>query len=195
MKKFSRVLGVAALLVMATAGPAMAARPPDHLLPIKGSVLALDNGQIFPTPDQPLDCPDWAEWQFFSRGVGQVSHLGRAELDVVQCSMVVAPPGTIRSEGTTTLTAANGDMLILAHELDVETQYTNFPVPDGWEGEGTWTVVGGTGRFALASGSGTVTAVGDIPTDDTPWQDLPAGSTSWTFNGMIEYDASNRAVR
>lgn len=194
MNKLSRIIGVATLVLMATAGPVLAARhQPDHMVPFKGSVLALENGQIFPTPEAPLDCPAGAEWLFFSRGTGQMSHLGRSDLDLTQCSRYLEPPFVGQSEGTTTFTAANGDMLVLAHDLTFEVAFSEFPVPDGFEGSGTWTVVGGSGRFANATGSGTITVLGDVPTDDTPMYDLPAGATSWTFTGMIAFDASNRS--
>ncbi len=196
MKRFSRIISMATLALMATAGPALATRgQPDHTVPFKGSVLALDNGQIFPTAEEPLDCPEGAEWQFFSRGTGQMSHLGRSDFDLIQCSRYVDPPVTGLSEGTTTFTAANGDMLVLAHELTFDVYYSVVPVPDGFEGTGTWSVLEGSGRFSDATGSGTITVLGDVPTDDTPMFDLPPGGTMWSFTGMIAYDASNRSNR
>lgn len=195
MRRLSAIIGVATLMLVASAGPAVAGHPPDHAVPIKGSVLAVDNGQVFPTPEEPLDCPAWAEWQFFSRGSGQLSHLGSTDLDLVQCSRYVEPPFVGTSEGTTTFTAANGDLLMLEHRLDFVVYYTVFPVPDGFDGDGTWSVVDGTGRFAGATGGGTLTVLGDVPTDDTPMFDLPPGGTLWTFAGEITYDASARADR
>lgn len=189
MKRLSRIIGVATLMLMATAGPAMASRgQPDHAVPIKGSVLALDNGQA-----GPVDCPEWADWRFDSSGTGQLSHLGRVDLDLTQCSRYVNPPFFGESVGATTFTAANGDMLVLAHELEFDVYLNDIPAPDGFAGEGTWTVVDGSGRFANATGSGSITTLGDVPTDDTPMFDLPAGATLWTFTGEIVYDASNRS--
>lgn len=196
MKRLSRIVTVATLALMAAVSPALASRgQPDHTVPLKGRVLALDNGQIFPTPEAPLDCPEGAEWQFFSRGTGQLSHLGRSDLDLIQCSRFVNPPFDGQSEGTTTFTSANGDTLVLAHDLTFDIHHSVFPVPDGFSGSGTWTVLDGSGRFTDATGSGTITVLGDIPTDDTPMFDLPAGGTLWTFTGVIAYDASNRSNR
>lgn len=196
MKQLSRIVAVTTLGLLAIASPASATRgQPDRAVPFSGSVLALDSGQIFPTPEEPLDCPEGAEWQFFSRGTGQVSHLGRSDLDLIQCSRYVEPPFVGQSEGTTTFTAANGDVLVLAHELTFDVHYTVFPVPDGFDGAGTWTVLDGTGRFDGATGSGTMTVLGDVPTDDTPMFDLPPGGTFWTFTGAIAYDASGRSGR
>ncbi len=109
---------------------------------------------------------------------GQLSHLGRSNLDLIQCSRYVEFPVAGESKGTTTFTAANGDMLVLAHDLTFDVFISvvlpdGTPVPDGFEGIGTWTVLEGSGRFANATGSGTITVVGDIPTDDTPMFDLP----------------------
>ena len=69
-------------------------------------------------------------------GTGNASHLGKI--------------GYSTSAGlltfTETLTAANGDILTL---LDQTT------IISGSEATGQWTVVGGTGRFSGATGSGT----------------------------------------
>ncbi|MDJ0770424.1 MAG: hypothetical protein QNJ12_16635 [Ilumatobacter sp.] len=198
MKRLSRIIGATALVMMATAGPAMAAgNQPLRTLHIDESVLALDNGRIFPTPEEPLDCPAWAEWVFFSNGTGQMHHLGHFEMALTQCSHFPMGPPVGYSEGTTTFTAANGDMLVLAHILPWEIIFSDLIEDewDGFEGEGTWVVDHGTGRFANASGEGTILMQGDIPSDDTPLFDLPPGSTLWTFTGDVEYRPSDRSTK
>lgn len=59
---------------------------------------------------------------------------------------------TLQATGTYTLTAANGDTVVLGVEVD----YVIFP--EGVEFSGEYTVVGGTGRFAGATGGGTLNA-------------------------------------
>lgn len=198
MKKLSSIIAVATLALMTIASPALASRGhSDHTVPFKGSVLALDNGQIFPPFGEP-GCPEWAEWQFFSRGTGQVSHLGRSDLDLIQCSRFVDEAGDYGySEGTASFTAANGDMLVLTYDLEWKSYYNDSGVPDGFDGAGTWSVLedDGSGRFADATGSGMIEVAGDIPFDDTPMFGLPPGGTLWTFKGMIAYDASSRSHR
>jgi hypothetical protein len=82
-----------------------------------------------------------------------------------------------------TLTAANGDRLVLA-------DHGTFEIVMGASGplsliQLDWAVIGGTGRFAHAAGSGTANPVGN----------LVANYTSATFDGVIEYDASDRSGR
>lgn len=194
MKRLSHIIGVAALVLMATGSPAMATHgQPDRMVPIKGSVLALDNGQVFGTPEQ-LGCPDWAEWRFNSSGTGRMSHLGRAELFLTHCSRYLVAPVLGEGIGTTTFTAANGDTFVLGHTVTFEVYFNEIPAPDGFAGSGSWSVVDGSGRFANATGSGRMTVLGDVPTDDTPMFDLPPGGTLWTFTGEVAYDASNQSL-
>ena len=74
---------------------------------------------------------------------------------------------------TETLTAANGDTLtILCNQVIEETG-----VPGVLHGTDTWTVVGGTGRFSNATGSGT----GETSVD------LNAGTFTKQMNGVITF--------
>jgi hypothetical protein len=57
-----------------------------------------------------------------------------------------------------TLTAANGDTLVLTGDHD-EACPTG---PNAVHGTGDWTVTGGTGRFAGATGQGTFDGVADF---------------------------------
>ena len=81
-----------------------------------------------------------------------------APLDFVpvpECPLGVGIPHTHME----TLTAANGDQLILEMiDLACPIDQT-FMV---FRGTGNWTVVDGTGRFADASGSGTVVGRGNF---------------------------------
>jgi hypothetical protein len=87
---------------------------------------------------------------FVLSGVGAASALGVVSYrgDVVVTSAPGAVPLT--DTLTETLTAANGDALVIRCE-QVATRVGTSGV---LQGSDHWTVVGGTGRFAHASGSG-----------------------------------------
>jgi len=86
-------------------------------------------------------------------GTGTASHLGRSTN--VNNITVLGPdtscPGGFANKNVETLTAANGDMLMLTgpHDVGCPTR------PGVVHGTGDWTVTGGTGRFAGATGQGT----------------------------------------
>jgi hypothetical protein len=146
-------------------------------VPIHGSVASLDG---MAPPDS---CPAGAGWRYVSTGSGAFSHLGTVKFEISHCSWLDSPTIGHFGPGTVTLTAANGDRLVL------EDQGT-FEIVLGASGplsliQLEWTVIGGTGRFAHAVGSGTADPVGD----------LLAGTTSGSFEGVIDYDASDRAGR
>lgn len=95
-------------------------------------------------------------------GSGQATHLGNStEVAAVVSEITIMLPGGCNPESrTTTLTAANGDTLMLA------ATGTNCPtsVPTMKTAFDNFTVTGGTGRFAGASGSGTISATIDLAT-------------------------------
>ena len=72
-----------------------------------------------------------------------------------------------KAVGSATITAANGDLIYI-----VSTQ-TEEP---GTPAVGPYTIVGGTGRFASASGTGTTVA-----------KDNPDGTVTSTFDGTISF--------
>lgn len=79
------------------------------------------------------------------------------------------------ADGPSTLTAANGDTLTLSNTGTVcEVGATGANVPHTFNGR--FTITGGTGRFAEASGSGTETAGDD-----------GAGNSTYTLSGSITY--------
>lgn len=191
MKRLSRVIGVATLALMATAGPAMATRgQPDRTVPINGTV----SGEHWIVPQAedcvvPDDAVDW--WRFSSTGSGQMSHLGSVDYFLTQCTYVVPPVGPI-SGGTVTFTAANDDTLVVAQSLQSQI-IGEFPFPDAFTVEGSWEVSRGTGRFANATGSGTLDGIGDIPNGVPYFDDLPDGLAQFNFHGEIAYAASDRS--
>ena len=94
----------------------------------------------------------------------------QSEETVNQCSN----PGGADVLGQFTLTAAHGDMVFgqyetLAHLDSGTSQVTAF---------GQWEIVGGTGRFAGASGSGAIGAQGSL---------LPPFEVAGGMAGVIAY--------
>ncbi len=184
MVRIFRVFVVMAVLVMAFATPAVAGRE----VPIKGTVMGQHGPPDFSAPD----CPEWAVWRFSSEGVGRMSHLGRVRYSLTQCT-APGPEGGA-SEGTITLTAANGDKLFLEHTMLSQIIGDFDPDPDGFTLVGAWEAAGGTGRFAKAKGSGTMRGVGDI-LDGVAIFDIPDGLAEFTFDGKIAYKRSKRPGR
>ena len=106
-------------------------------------------------------------------GTCQLSHLGRVSLRGVQDINFAA--GT--QSGERTFTAANGDELHAVHSG------TSGPGEPGQvRFSATLTFVGGTGRFAKATGEVRATGTANLVTH----------SASATFDGWIAYDASDR---
>ena len=85
-------------------------------------------------------------------GTGIASHLGRSTNENhITVSGPASCPGGFANKNVETLTAANGDKLMLTGPHDV-----GCPIRPGVvHGTGDWTVTGGTGRFAGATGQGT----------------------------------------
>lgn len=79
--------------------------------------------------------------------------------------------------GGWTLTAANGDHLYVSHQGSFQVMGDVVPIT------GTWTVTGGDGRFAGASGHGEIRGESD----------LVAGTTAMEMVGVILYEASARS--
>lgn len=183
MIRIVRIFIVMTVLVTAFATPAAAGRE----VPIRGTVL----GQHGPPDFADEDCiAAGYAWRFPSQGEGRISHLGRVDYELTQCTV----PGSegFESVGTVTLTAANGDMLYLAHTMLSQLVGDFDPDPDGFVLEGTWEAVGGTGRFLHATGHGTLDGFGDIPDGEANF-DIPDGLAQFNFMGKIAYDASDRS--
>ena len=93
--------------------------------------------------------------------------------------------GGIGNGGSTQLTAANGDILY--------TEFSQSVCQSGstqtYEGTGTYTIDGGTGRFENATGSGTETAEAVFP-DGSPF-----GEGTWKFaeNGTISLNPAGKS--
>jgi hypothetical protein len=176
-----RVVLGALLLVLSSASAATATHGhPDRMVPIKGTVVSLLEG-----PDESAPgCPEgtaWT-WRYNSEGAGQLSHLGRVTYEFSHCTNV---PGDAIEEGMMTVTAANGDELVMAYAGGGFVFATDGPYVT-WMID--WTIVEGTGRFEGATGSGEGHAVTYFPPFPDPYTELD-------LFGMIAYDASDRSAK
>jgi hypothetical protein len=125
--------------------------------PFKGSVNAVETGTImFPT-------------RFLDReGTGTATYLGRYTEHV---TMEINIP-TMSSTGTATFTAANGDTLLATVAGQAtRTSPTTLSIVE------VYTITGGTGRFAEATGSFTLQSTVDQTT----------GVSSGAFSGTIDH--------
>jgi hypothetical protein len=107
-------------------------------------------------------------------GAGNASHLGTI---TTVGGAAVSGPSTACDNGlaninTETMTAGNGDQLSIA---SVDVGCPTGPLQ--FHGIGNWTVTGGTGRFAGATGSGTFDG----------HSDFNAGTFEITLTGDISY--------
>ncbi len=107
-------------------------------------------------------------------GVCQISHLGRATVHIEQDGDFLA--GTL--VGDETITAANGDQLFIRHSGPAGADQLG----NVWY-NGPIEILGGTGRFAEATGTGTYSGAASTA-GNTGYYDLEA---------MIRYAAAQRA--
>lgn len=161
-------VALAATLLLSVAGPAAAADPARPFL-----------GYTAPGTEAsgpPVDCPAGAVIRYTAEATGYFAHLGRVDFSITHCTSVdfATGAGTV-TDGTITFVAANGDILRMSHHGTF--QLAPWPNPTTNDIHMDWTVTGGTGRFAGATGSGEASAVGD----------LVAGSTTSVFAGTIAY--------
>lgn len=190
MVRVFRIFVVMTLLLVAFATPATAARE----VPIKGTVMGTHERVMFDPACAPAEPgPDDVWWSFHSPalsetapGIGIMSHLGRVEYELTQCTMPVGE--ALVSEGTVKFIAANGDELHITHTM---TSFLAFDPdilgpPVGFVMEGEWTADGGTGRFTNSMGGGTLSGLGDIE-DGMDSLGLPDGLLQVDFKGKIAY--------
>ena len=113
-------------------------------------------------------------------GICQLAGLGRVTL-LAEQELVPGPTG-IAISNTAAYTAANGDVLRTTN-VGMGTPATDFP---GVLLSSTETAVGGTGRFAEATGSATILGSAVLAG--------PAANTGeFTVSGTLRYAASDRA--
>ena len=107
-------------------------------------------------------------------GTCQLSHLGMTKYEgVLELDLVART-----QHGERTLTAANGD------EVHLTTVGTSAPSGPGLVSfTATFTIVGGTGRFANATGQGVAEGTANLITS----------KSSVALDGWVAYDAANRS--
>jgi hypothetical protein len=157
MKKLSVPMIVALLLAILVVGTALAAASARKPLPLKGSIEALETYQasgptVFVT----------------ATGSGKATHLGRY---TVSYEVEVDLPTGTGTSLSAQYVAANGDSLF----AEGSGQATPTDDPSVFMVVEIYTITGGTGRFAGATGSFT----------ETRQVNLATGVTSGTIDGNI----------
>ncbi len=160
MKKMLKSIPMALLLLMVMAGIGYAApAAAEKQLPFKGTMQAVETYQLaFPTLF--VD----------ASGSGNATHLGRFTVSY-QIVVQLFPDGTGIGSESARFVAANGDSLFAKGSglgIPTETPNVNRIVE-------RYTITGGTGRFAGASGSFTLKRLVNLVT----------GVTSGAFDGNI----------
>lgn len=151
------------------AAPVAATSPIKH---ISGSFTTVDRFDL----THP-NCPSDSFLRADVAGLGQFQHLGRTEIHFTHCSWLNLATGAGWTDvGDMTLTAANGDKLFLHYQATFQMD----PWPDfvsSTVGTLPWTVVGGTGRFGRATGSGAGHGFGI----------MASGGSTYCLSGTISY--------
>lgn len=158
MKKLILATTIAPLLVIALAGTTLAApkRSEKKELPFKGTMQSVETYVVTP----PI-------MSVTANGSGNATHLGQYAISYA----VEVNLETLSGEGSAQIVAANGDILY----ANLSGQATATETTDVFNVVEEFTITGGTGRFANASGSFTLTRVVNITT----------GVTSGTMSGTI----------
>ena len=181
MAKLLRVILVALLALVVGGSVAWAGPGPVKPVPIKGALTGTHWVDM-----EPDTCAEGA-FNFVSVGTGTVSHLGKVDYVLDNCTTLDWATLTVSIEGTLTFTAANGDVLVFVQggsgPFDPDANPTSVTSHYDWTVDGEHS----TGRFDDATGSGTSTFVSTRMAD-------PEVTHAW-LGGAIQYDASNRGNR
>ena len=135
---------ILALLISSFAIPAMAGKGNAKPVPFKAKGVALPS---IVNPGPPVEVMNELR--------GNATHLGKFAGSSIAFASVVG--GVLHAEGTQTIAAADGSTLRL---------FITGDFPEGFQGpvtNGTYLIVGGTGRFSGATGSGAF--LGEAVTD------------------------------
>jgi hypothetical protein len=139
---------VAAALCLVLAAPVAAA---DPVRPFGGTAMV-----SVETEGPPTGCAPDAMGRESFVAQGQLLHLGRSTLEGAHCTHLDMATGAgSLVDGMMTITAANGDTLAVAYH----GTFRLYPWPNPevmLDAAISWTITGGTGRFANATGTGSV---------------------------------------
>lgn len=157
-----------ALLIMAIAAP-VSADPGSR--PFKGVVV----GEVAFNEVLVTVCPNYGGLRTESSAIGTSTHLGKTVMTAQHCT----PLGDDFGPGTMTLTSASGDEVWITYNGSAPFPGEGVTV---YQGRIVFKVVGGTGRFEGAVGSGTMT----IEIVFQGFED-PAWPATWAWKGIIGY--------
>ena len=173
MKRMFWATALVAVLCLAFAAPIAAADPER---PFGGWSTGADTNDTNAT-----GCPAGTFIRYGNTGTGEFLHLGRVQVVVTHCTRLDPATGAgWFDDGTITITAANRDTLSLDHQGTFQLSPWGTPPPWAGDIELTWDVVGGTGRFEEATGSGVGTGFSD-------GVGLEGSTTTIWFSGEIAY--------
>lgn len=129
-------------------------KKPKKLKPFTGLLTS------FPSESADLDCDCGEIPPLFIYGEGNITHLGNVSSDGVSCA--IPQPWGFEVDGCVSLVAANGDEIftdVEPYDLVFDTECFCKAV-----GNTSATFIGGTGRFANATGHADIEVVLDLAT-------------------------------
>ena len=160
-----RVLRVAAFTTLiALLAPCVYAKKPN--VPFKATLNTQETLGL-----NPAACPTTL-LQGTTVASGKATHMGSVSLRSTDCVVVESGQFTF-TDGRLVLTAANGDQIIATYS-GMLLPSAELPV---YSLSGSYTVIGGTGRFEGATGAGTLQGSSNIVT----------GRGGYTATGFISY--------
>lgn len=165
MRRLLVIFGVVAILSLA-AGPVAAS---DHARPFRG--VAHGYGMVVPD----TSCPAWGGLRSQFTAAGAATHLGEVTVDNSHCT----PAGTVVTGGALTFVGANGDTVFATYTAVAPAV---GPEPVVFDAVAAFTIVGGTGRFEGATGSGQM-----ISTISWPGFSVNYWPTTEVWTGTISY--------
>lgn len=169
------------LIAIALLGVPLTLASAQEASPVPGPFTASVSGSISWARVSAKACPPseqlWGELMTESSAMGTASGLGEITMESRHCT----PADEEVTDGALALITADGSEIWMDH-----TGTAPFPsdteIGDVLPFDGDFTIVGGTGPFENATGSGTFD--GEITFEGLPDPEWPA---TWTFEGTIDY--------